>query len=317
MSAKPGRIAVIGSNMVDLVTYVTRMPVKGETVEAPSFEMGHGGKGANQAVAAAKLGASVMMVTKVGDDMFADNTIKNLAGFGVDTKYVTRVKGRSSGVAPIMVEPSGENSILIVKGANADLSPADIDNAAEDLKSCDLILLQLEIPVETVYAAIDFGKRHGVKTLLNPAPAVADLDPERIRHATFLVPNETELAILSGLPVGSEAEIETAARSLMAKGIETVIVTMGSRGSMLLTADAVKHIAPVRVTPVDTTGAGDAFVGSFARYYVAGAGLDAALNKAVRYAADSITRRGTQKAYATEAEFEVFCRAHASATAQR
>jgi len=313
MSANKGRIAVIGSNMVDLVTYVARMPVRGETVEAPSFEMGHGGKGANQAVAAAKLGASVLMVTKVGDDMFADNTIKNLASFGVDTKYVTRVKGRSSGVAPIMVEPSGENSILIVKGANNDLTPADIERAAEDLKSCDLILLQLEIPVETVYAAIEFGKRHGVKTLLNPAPALPDLDPERIRNATFLVPNETELAILSGLPVASEAEIETAARSLMAKGIETIIVTMGSRGAMLLTADAVKLIAPVRVTPVDTTGAGDAFVGAFARYYVGGAGLDAALNKAVRYAADSITRRGTQKAYATEAEFEVFCRANAGA----
>jgi ribokinase len=313
MSVRKNRIAVIGSNMVDLVTYVTRMPVRGETVEAPSFEMGHGGKGANQAVAAAKLGASVLMVTKVGDDMFADNTIKNLAGFGVDTTYVTRSKGRSSGVAPIMVESSGENSILIVKGANNDLSPADIDSAAEDLKSCDLILLQLEIPVETVYAAIAFGKRHGVKTLLNPAPAVADLDPERIRDATFLAPNETELAILSGLPVASEAEIETAARSLIAKGIETVIVTMGSRGAMVLTADAVKRIAPVRVTPVDTTGAGDAFVGSFARYYVAGAGLDAALHKAVRYAADSITRRGTQKAYATEAEFEAFCKAHEGA----
>jgi ribokinase len=310
---RKGRIAVIGSNMVDLVTYVTRMPVKGETIEAPSFEMGHGGKGANQAVAAAKLGASVTMVTKVGDDMFADNTIKNLAGFGVDTKYVTRVKGRSSGVAPITVDPSGENSILIVKGANNDLLPADIERAAEDLKSCDLILLQLEIPAETVYAAIEFGKRHGVKTLLNPAPAIPDLDPERIRNATFLVPNETELAILSGLPVGSEAEIETAARSLMAKGIETIIVTMGSRGAMLLTADIVKRIAPVRVIPVDTTGAGDAFVGSFARYYVEGVGLDAALNNAVRYAADSITRRGTQKAYATEAEFDVFCKAHPAA----
>ena len=315
MSAGAGRIAVIGSNMVDLVTYVARMPVRGETVEAPSFEMGHGGKGANQAVAAARLGASVVMVTKVGDDMFADNTIRNLAGFGVDTKYVTRVPGRSSGVAPIMVEPSGENSILIVKGANNDLSPADIEAAAEDLKSCDLILLQLEVPVETVYAAIAFGKRHGVATLLNPAPAVADLDPERIRDATFLVPNETELAILSGLPVGSEAEIETAARSLMAKGIATVIVTMGARGAMLLTADGARRIAPVRVTPVDTTGAGDAFVGSFARYYVAGAGLDAALNKAVRYAADSITRRGTQKAYASEAEFDDFCGRIASESA--
>ena len=307
MNASQGRIAVIGSNMVDLVTYVTRMPVAGETIEAPSFEMGHGGKGANQAVAAAKLGASVMMVTKVGDDMFADNTIRNLASFGVDTKYVTRVKGRSSGVAPIMVEPSGENSILIVKGANNDLSPADIEAAAEDLKGCDLILLQLEVPLETVYAAIAFGKRHGVKTLLNPAPAVPELDPERIRDASFLVPNETELAILTGMPVATEAEIETAARSLMAKGIGTIIVTMGSRGALLLTADAARRIAPVRVTPVDTTGAGDAFVGSFARYYVAGAGLDAALDKAVRYAADSITRRGTQKAYATEAEFEVFC----------
>ncbi|MGD0722194.1 MAG: ribokinase [Roseiarcus sp.] len=315
MSAGAGRIAVIGSNMVDLVTYVARMPVRGETVEAPSFEMGHGGKGANQAVAAARLGASVVMVTKVGDDMFADNTIRNLAGFGVDTRHVTRVRGRSSGVAPIMVEPSGENSILIVKGANNDLSPADIEAAAEDLKSCDLILLQLEVPVETVYAAIAFGKRHGVATLLNPAPAVADLDPERIRDATFLVPNETELAILSGLPVGSEAEIETAARSLMAKGIATVIVTMGARGAMLLTADGARRIAPVRVTPVDTTGAGDAFVGSFARYYVAGAGLDAALNKAVRYAADSITRRGTQKAYASEAEFDDFCGRIASESA--
>jgi ribokinase len=310
MSAPKGRIAVIGSNMVDLVTYVTRMPARGETIEAPSFEMGHGGKGANQAVAAAKLGASVLMVSKVGDDMFADNTIKNLAGFGVDTKYVTRAKGRSSGVAPIMVEPSGENSILIVKGANADLSPADIEQAAEDLKACSLILLQLEIPVETVYAAIEFGKRHGVQTLLNPAPAVPDLDPQRIRNATFLTPNETELAILSGLPVGTEAEIEAAARSLMANGIETIIVTMGSRGAMLLTANSVKRIAPVRVTPVDTTGAGDAFVGSFARYYVAGESLDAALDKAVRYAADSITRRGTQKAYATEAEFEAFCKTH-------
>jgi ribokinase len=119
--------------------------------------MGHGGKGANQAIAAAKLGASVMIVTKVGDDIFGDNTIENFARFGVDTVHVGRVAGRSSGVAPIMVEPSGENSILIVKGANSDLSPADVERAAEDLKACDLILLQLEVPLETVYAAIAFG----------------------------------------------------------------------------------------------------------------------------------------------------------------
>ena len=306
ISRKP-RIAVIGANMIDLVTYVNRMPVRGETVEAPSFEMGHGGKGANQAVAAAKLGASVLMVTKVGDDMFADMTIKNLAGFGVDTTYVERVKGRSSGVASIMVEPSGENSILIVKGANADLSPADVERAAEDLKACDLILLQLETPLETVYAAIAFGKRHGVKTLLNPAPATAELDREKIRAASFFVPNETELAILTGMPVGAQDEIAAAARSLTAEGIGTVIVTMGSRGALLATPTQIRRIAPIPVTPVDTTGAGDAFVGSFARYFAAGLALEAALDKAARYAADSVTRRGTQKAYATEAEFAAFC----------
>jgi ribokinase len=301
------RIAVVGSNMIDLVTYVSRMPVRGETIEAPSFEMGHGGKGANQAIAAAKLGASVVMVTKVGDDMFADNTIKNFARFGVDTTHVGRVVGRSSGVAPIMVEPSGENSILIVKGANSDLSPADVERAAEDLTACDLILLQLEVPLETVYAAIAFGARHGVKTLLNPAPATPELDLEKIRHASFFVPNETELAILTGMPVDSQSEIAAAARSLIAKGIGIVIVTMGSRGALLTTPTQVKPIAPIRVTPVDTTGAGDAFVGSFARYFAAGLGVEAALDKAIRYAADSVTRRGTQKAYAMECEFDTFC----------
>ena len=311
-TAKP-RIAVVGSNMVDLVTYVKRMPVRGETVEAPSFEMGHGGKGANQAVAAAKLGASVVMVTAVGDDMFADNTIKNLGNLGVDTTYVKRVMGKSSGVAPIMVEPSGENSILIVKGANADLSPADVERAAEALKTCDLILLQLEVPLETVYAAIAFGKRHGVRTILNPAPATRELDAEKVRDVSFFIPNETELAILTGLPVSTEQEIGDAARSLVANGVETVIVTLGSRGALLTTAEGVRRIDPVRVEPVDTTGAGDAFVGSFARYFAGGLPLEAALVLAARYAADSVTRRGTQKAYASEAQFQKFCQSLDSA----
>jgi ribokinase len=285
------------------------MPKRGETVEAPSFEMGHGGKGANQAIAAAKLGADVMMVTKVGDDMFADNTIRNLNAFGVDTKHVSRVAGKSSGVAPIMVEPSGENSILIIKGANNDLSPADVERAAADLKTCDLILLQLEVPLETVYAALAFGKANGVKTLLNPAPATPDLDRRKVADASFFVPNETELAILTGMPVETEAHIAAAARSLIAQGVGTVIVTMGARGALLATATQTEHIAPVKVKAVDTTGAGDAFVGSFSRYLAGGESLQSALALAVRYAADSVTRRGTQKAYATEAQFKAFCEA--------
>ena len=208
-----------------------------------------------------------------------------------------------------MVEPSGENSILIVKGANADLSPADIDRAADDLKTCDLILLQLEVPLETVYAAIAFGKRHGVKTFLNPAPATAALDVERIRDVSFFIPNETELAILTGMPVDTEVEVAAAARSLLDKGFGTVIVTLGSRGALLLTPSEARRIEPVRVTPVDTTGAGDAFVGSFARFFADGVPVEAALKQAARYAADSVTRRGTQKAYASAEEFKTFCEA--------
>ena len=301
------RIAVIGSNMMDLVTYVQRMPARGETVEAPSFEMGHGGKGANQAIAAAKLGADVLMLTKVGDDMFGDNTIRNLQKFGVDTTHVGRVAGKSSGVAPIMVEPSGENSILIIKGANNDLLPVDVERAAADLQRCDLILLQLEVPMQTVYAALAFGKAHGIKTLLNPAPATPALDRHKVCDASFFVPNETELAILTGMPVETETQIIEAAQSLLAQGVGTVIVTMGARGALLATAQQVERIAPISVKAIDTTGAGDAFVGSFARYFAAGETLRSALSLAVRYAADSVTRRGTQKAYATEAEFQAFC----------
>ncbi|AAK88602.1 ribokinase [Agrobacterium tumefaciens] len=309
------KIGVVGSNMVDLITYVDRMPGPGETLEAPTFEMGCGGKGANQAVAAARLGAEVMMVTRVGDDVFADNTIRNLASFGVDTRHVVKVSGKSSGVAPIFVEQSGENSILIVKGANADLLPVEVDKAAADLKECGLILMQMEVPVETVYHTIEFAAQNGIETILNPAPAAANLDPERIRQVTFLVPNESELALLSGLPTDTDEDIVRAARSLIARGIRTVIVTLGARGARMITSDEIVNIEPVKVTPRDTTGAGDAFIGSFARFYAETREVVSSLKKASLYAAHSITRPGTQKAYASIDEFEAFCRDHANGAA--
>ena len=309
------KIGVVGSNMVDLITYVNRMPGPGETLEAPAFEMGCGGKGANQAVAAARLGADVMMVTRVGEDVFADNTIRNLESFGVDTRHVVKVAGKSSGVAPIFVEQSGENSILIVKGANADLLPAEVDKAAADLKQCGLILMQMEVPVETVYHTIELAAQNGIETILNPAPAAANLDPERIRQVTFLVPNESELALLSGLPTETDEAIITAARSLIARGIRTVIVTLGGRGARMITSDEIVNIEPVKVTPKDTTGAGDAFIGSFARFYAETGEVVSSLKKASLYAAHSITRPGTQKAYASIEEFEAFCRDHADAAA--
>jgi ribokinase len=301
------RIGVVGSSNVDLVTYVERMPVWGETVAAPRFEMSMGGKGANQAVAAAKLGAEVVMVSKVGDDTLGEGVMRNFEELGVGTEHVRRVANQSTGTATILVNAKGDNFILIVKGANGDLTPADVEAVAEDLKACDLILLQLEVPLETVYAALAFGRKHAVKTALNPAPAVRNLDMEKVRLATFLTPNETELAILTGMPVESEDEIAAAAKSLIARGLETVIVTLGARGSLLATAEGFRRIAPVKVEPVDSTGAGDAFIGSFARYFAAGLSTEKALERATLYAADSVTKRGAQKSFATEAEFEAFC----------
>ena len=158
------------------------------------------------------------MVSKVGDDMLGDGVLQNFERTGVDARHVERVNGQSTGTATILVDKSGDNCILIVKGANGDLTPEDVERAGDDLKTCDLILTQLEVPLETVYATLAFGKRRGVKTALNPAPAVRDLDMERAREASFLMPNETELAILTGLPVEFEAEVAAAAHSLVGRG---------------------------------------------------------------------------------------------------
>ncbi len=194
--------------------------------------------------------------------------------------HVRRIPNQSTGTATILVdEKSGDNSILIVAGANGDLSSADVDAASEALKRCDLILLQLEIQLETAYEAIRFARKNGVRTVLNPAPARRNLDMGVVTQASFLIPNETELAILTDMPVESDDEVSAAAQSLVKQGVETVIVTLGARGSLLATRDGSQRIAPVKVQAVDTTGAGDAFIGSFARYLAGGLSLEAALDR--------------------------------------
>lgn len=301
------RIGVVGSNMVDLITYIDRMPEAGETLAAPSFAMGHGGKGANQAVAAAKLGGDVLLVSRVGDDLFGGGTIRNFQDLGIDTRHVRAVPGTQSGVAPIFVDPTGENRILIVKGANEHLLPADVDAAAEDLKNCGLILLQLEIPLETVYHTIAWAARNDIKVLLNPAPATPELDISRILDATFLVPNQTELTILTGMPADTKEQAEAAARTLVARGVRQVIVTLGAEGALLVSDGPSVHVPSVKVRPYDTSGAGDAFIGAFAQHFVGKGDTVAALHWATRYAADSITRAGTQKAFADATSFAAFC----------
>lgn len=305
------KIAVIGSNMVDLTSYITRMPVIGETLEAPSFSMGCGGKGANQAVAAAKYGADVLMMTKVGDDAFADNTINNFKKYGIDTKYVQKVPGVSSGVAPIFVDQQGRNSILIIKGANKCLTGEDIEAAEADLKDCSLIILQLEINLDTVYAAIDFGKKHNIPVLLNPAPATKELDIDKVCQSTFFMPNETELEILTGLPTTTNTEVLSAANMLVNKGLKNVIVTLGDRGSMWVRQDKFTIVPAYHVDAVDTSGAGDAFIGCFASCYVENHDIEASMKEASAFAALSVTKKGTQKSYPTKEEVKAFMKEHA------
>jgi ribokinase len=297
------KIAVIGSCMVDLIAYTDTVPKAGETLVANEFAMGCGGKGANQAVAASKLGADVLMMGRVGDDAFAEKTLANFTSHGVSTEHVTKVPGVSSGVAPIWVDADSQNRILIIPGANMHLLPADIDAAADRLKQCSMIILQLEIPLETVYAAIEFGNAHGIPVLLNPAPASTALDIDYACRCDYFVPNETELEILTGMPVGSDDEIATAASFLLARGLKNLIVTLGDKGALWLYGDERQHVTAPSVSAVDTTGAGDAFIGCFAAELAAGTAVDAAIAQAVRYASHSVTGKGTQTSYATAADF--------------
>ncbi|MCR1933165.1 ribokinase [Clostridium tepidum] len=299
-------IAVIGSNMVDLISYIDRMPKEGETLEASSFKMGCGGKGANQAAVAARLKSEVMMVSKVGDDLFGENTIKNLKNNGINTDFVTVEKNQASGVAPIFVDKESKNSILIIKGANKNLSPKDIDDASEELKKCSLIILQLEIELKTVYYAIDFANKNNIPVLLNPAPATKELDFNYVCKCDFFMPNETELEILTNRPVNTIDNIKEAAYLMVDKGVRNVVVTMGDKGVLWVNKHKEHFIKAHKVDAVDTTGAGDAFIGCFAHFYINTKNILLALEKATAYAALSVTKYGTQTSYPTKEEFEQF-----------
>ena len=297
------KIAVIGSCMVDLIAYTNTIPKAGETLIAREFQMGCGGKGANQAIAASRLGADVLMMGRVGDDAFADNTLANFENYGVSTQFVTRVPGVSSGVAPIWVDGESQNRILIIPGANMHLAPGDIEAASDSLAECGMIILQLEIPLETVYAAIEFGNARGIPVLLNPAPASRELDIDYACRCDFFVPNETELEILTGMPVGTDDEIAEAAATMLSRGLQNLIVTLGDKGALWLHGDEREHVTAPAVRAVDTTGAGDAFIGCFAAELALGAGVSDAITAGVRYASHSVTGKGTQTSYATREDF--------------
>ncbi len=292
-------IAVVGSANVDLTTFTDAFPRPGETIFGREFHLGFGGKGANQAVAASLCGARVSMVARVGDDLFGPATIANFAARGIDTEHVRVTPGVSSGVAPIFVDRSGENRILVVKGANDHLLPADIDAAAAMLRAADCLVLQLEIPLETVYYTLRFARRHGIRSILNPAPA-QPLSFEALAGADYVIPNETEAEALAGMPVRNLEEARASAAALTGRGLRGVIVTLGANGALW----EGRHLPAYAVQPVDTTGAGDAFIGSFAAFLAAGAPEAEAIARANVYAALSTLAIGTQSSFVPRERFE-------------
>jgi ribokinase len=243
------------------------------------------------------------MVARVGSDLFGPATIENFRKQGIDPTHVKQVQGLSSGVAPIFVEPNGQNRILVVKGANDALKPADVDEAAELLKSVDCIVLQFEIPIETVYYTIGFARKHGIRCILNPAPAQA-IDMAALKGLDYFVPNESEAEKITGFPVKTVDDAKKCAGKLLDGGIRRVIITLGANGSLLASSEGHEHVPPFSVDSVDSTGAGDAFIGSFAVFLGEGVPEKEAVRRANLYAGLSTTGVGTQKSFYDRTRFD-------------
>ncbi len=291
-SSNSPKIVVVGSTMIDLVAYTGRVPGPGETLVGDRFSMGFGGKGANKAVMARLLGADVAMVNCLGDDAYVDMTLENFASYGIDTTHVFRVEG-ASGVAPIWVEPDGTNRIIIVPGANHALTPDQATEAVRSAPATAVVVGQLEIPQDVTTAAFRAAREAGAVTILNPAPA-APLSPELLAETTWLIPNEVEFEMLTGSPANDDDALAAFAAG---SGVR-LLVTLGEEGVALVSdGGEVTRIEAIPKDAVDTTGAGDAFVGAFA--YGIAAGMDEldAITLGTVCAAESVTRPGTQTSF--------------------
>jgi ribokinase len=285
-------IAVVGSTMIDLVAYTKRIPGPGETLVGDRFEMGFGGKGANQAVMARLLGADVVMIACLGSDAYGDMTLENLASFGIDTAHVQRTDG-ASGVAPIWVEPDGTNRIIIVPGANNALTAAQASDAVRSFDKASVVVGQLEIPQAVTAAGFAAAREMGAVTILNPAPA-APLDSDLLSETTWLIPNEIEFALLAGRSATDDQALVDFARET---GVR-LLVTVGEDGAALVTENGgILRIDTPERAAVDTTGAGDAFVGAFAFGLASGLDEMDAIRLGNMCAGESVTRTGTQTSF--------------------
>lgn len=287
------RVTVVGSTMIDLVVYTDRVPGPGETLVGRSFQMGFGGKGANQAVMASRLGADVRMVNCLGADDYGRLTLGNFASQGVDTAHVATEEGVASGVAQIWVEPDGTNRIIIIPGANQRLDPTRAVAGVASAAGEGVVVAQLEVPQTATAAAFSAARAAGLPTILNPAPA-APLDPALLAETDWLLPNEVEFADLSG---GADASRDADLVAVGERFGTRLLVTLGGAGAALVTGGTVMRFAAPRVDVKDTTGAGDAFVGAFATALALGMPAERAVEAAIRCASDSVTRPGTQSSF--------------------
>jgi ribokinase len=287
------KIVVVGSSNTDLVVKLPRLPQPGETIIGGTFSMAAGGKGANQAVAAARAGGDVLFIAKVGDDHFGTQAVNGFKHDGLDARFVEVVPATASGIGLIFVDQDGENCIGVASGANNELLPADVEKATEVIASADVLLLQLEIPLTTVEAAVRIASKAGVRVLLNPAPA-QQLHAELLKLISFITPNENEAELLTGIHITDDTTVGAAATILRTQGVPAVVITLGARGAYLVDAGREEFVPPFKVRAVDSTAAGDVFSGALAVALGERLTLKDAVQFASAAAALSVTKLGAQ-----------------------
>jgi len=289
----PASILVVGSSNTDMVIKAEKFPQPGETILGGEFFLFPGGKGANQAVAASRLGGSVTFVARLGNDIFGAQALQHFKTEGIQTDYIISDPVHPSGVALITVDANGENTIVVAQGSNGALSPDDVQQAKNAFDQAEILLMQLEIPLQTVMHAAKLAKRHGKKVILNPAP-VMTLPPELLGLIYIITPNKTETEALAGIEIKSMDSLERAAEKIREKGVANVIITLGSEGAFIFNDDGGRLISTPVVKAIDTTAAGDVFNGALAVAISEGEELDVAVEFANRAAALSVTRMGAQ-----------------------
>lgn len=296
-------IVVIGSSNMDLVVKASKIPVAGETLIGSDFFMVPGGKGANQAVAAVKLGADVIFIARLGKDIFAEKSLENLKSVNINTKYIVQLKSVPSGVALITIDHNGKNNIVVIPGANSRLMPEDIEIASDDIASAGMVVCQLEIPIETVEKAASLAWQNNVPFILDPAPA-RPLSDNLLKMVNIIKPNETEAQTITGIKIIDTDSVSKAADWFLAKGVKNVIITLGEKGALLADKDTKQVIESRKVNVIDSTAAGDVFTGALAYSLNKGKSLRDSACYANIAAAISVQRLGSQNSMPTREEVD-------------